>query len=113
MPDYIKTINKLASVSEDPKETEYFSGFENSDDAKIDVPLTLEELLAKIPNVKMDKDTHEGYIKDMHKLRAVAEQRIAEVTRGGKKEAVEDTKKRAAEGAKKQTAEGKQKRRRK
>jgi hypothetical protein len=120
-PDYIKTIDKLASVSEDTEETEYFSGFEYSGDAKIDVPLTFEELLAQIPKGKMDKDLYEGYLKDMHKLRAVAEQRIADVAevekkqkaKGTKKQAAEGTKKRAAEGAKKQTAEGKQKRRRK
>jgi hypothetical protein len=112
-PDYIKTINKLASESENLKETEYFSGYEYSGDAKIDVPLTFEELLAQIPKGKMDKDLYEGYLKDMHKLRAVAEQRIAEVTKGERKQATGVTKKRAAEGTKKQTAESKQKRRRK
>lgn len=112
MPDYIKTINNLASGSEDIEETDYFSGFEYSGDAKIDVPLTFEELLAQIPKGKMDKNLYEGYLKDVHKLRAVAEQRIAEVTKGENKVA-EGTKKRATGGIKRQAAEGKQKRRRK
>jgi len=112
MPDYIKTINNLASGSEDLEETDYFSGFEYSGDAKIDVPLTFEELLAQIPKGKMDKDLYEGYLQDVHKLRAVAEQRIAEVTKGENKVA-EGTKKRATGGIKRQAAEGKQKRRRK
>jgi hypothetical protein len=100
-PDYVKTINKFATAFKDPKETEYFSGFEYSGDAKFDVPLTFEELLAQIPKGKMDKDLYEGYLKDMHKLRAVAEQRIAEVTKGERKQATGVTKKRAAEGTKK------------
>ena len=82
MPDYIKTINNLASGSEDQKEAEFLSGYEYSGDAKIDVPLTFEELLAQIPKGKMDKNLYEGYFKDIRRLRAVAEQRIAEVAEG-------------------------------
>ena len=113
MPDYIKTINNLASGAEDQKEAEFVSGYEYSGDAKIDVPLTFEELLAQIPKGKMDKNLYEGYVEDMRRLRAVAEQRIAEVTEGERKQAAKGRKKRAAESTKKQTAEGKQKRRRK
>ena len=113
MPAYTKTINNLASGSEELEEMEYFSGFEYSGDAKIDVPLTFEELLAQIPRGKTDKDLYAGYLKDICRLRAVVERRIAEGKEGGKKHEAEGTKKRAAEGRKKQTAEGKQKRRRK
>jgi hypothetical protein len=118
MPDYIKTTNNLAGGSEDPIEVEHNSGYEYSGDARIEVPLTFEELLAQIPKGKMDKDLYEGCLKDIQKLRAVAEQRIAEAEEAGKKQAAEGTNKQAAKGKRKQAAtgkvtEGKGKRRRK
>ncbi|KAG9198846.1 hypothetical protein G6514_009313 [Epicoccum nigrum] len=80
MPDYIKTINNLAGGSEDSIE---------------------------IPKDKMDKDLYEGYLKDIQKFRAVAEQRILEAEEAGKKQAAAGTNKQAAKGKRKQAATGK------